>query len=71
VPPDEVSRVPHRQPVPLTDTEPCSAEELALAAEGKVRLPTRRVPASFWKAPGPRVATDRALEILREERDAR
>jgi antitoxin (DNA-binding transcriptional repressor) of toxin-antitoxin stability system len=57
--------------VPFALTEGVSADEAALAAEGKVRLPTKRLPASFWKTSGPRVATDRALEILREDRDAR
>jgi hypothetical protein len=47
------------------------ADDAALAAEGKVRLLTKRLPASLWKTSGPRVATDRALEILREDRDAR
>jgi prevent-host-death family protein len=57
--------------VPFAVTDEVSADEVALAAAGKVRLPTRRLPASFWKTSGPRVATDRALEILREDRDAR
>ena len=57
--------------VPLAATEDVSADELALAAEQLVRLPRKRLPASFWKAAGPRVASDRALEILREDRDAR
>jgi prevent-host-death family protein len=64
-------RTPIAKIVPLTATEDVSADEVALAAEGKVRLPTKKLPASFWKASGPRVATDRALEILREDRDAR
>jgi len=57
--------------VPLTAAADLSADEAALAAEGKVRLPIKRLPASFWKAWGPRVATDRGLEILREDRDTR
>lgn len=57
--------------VPLALTEGASAEEVALAAEGKVRLPGKRLSASFWKTSGPRVGTDRALEILRDDRDAR
>jgi antitoxin (DNA-binding transcriptional repressor) of toxin-antitoxin stability system len=57
--------------VPVALTEGISAEEATLAAEHKVRLPKKRLPASFWKASGPRVAGDRALEVLREERDAR
>jgi antitoxin (DNA-binding transcriptional repressor) of toxin-antitoxin stability system len=64
-------RAPIAKIVPLTVTEGISMDEAALAAEGKVRLPRRKLPASFWKMPGPRVATDRALEILREDRDRR
>jgi antitoxin (DNA-binding transcriptional repressor) of toxin-antitoxin stability system len=64
-------RTPIAKIVPLVGTEDLPAEEIALAAEGKVRLPTKRLPPSFWKTRGPRVATDRALEILREDRDAR
>lgn len=56
--------------VPLTEDD-LSSEEASLAAEGKIRLPRKPLPASFWKMPMPRVATDRALEILREDRDAR
>ncbi len=57
--------------VPLTGTEDASAEETALAAEGKVRLPKKRLAPSFWAAPTPRLTSDRALEILREDREAR
>ena len=57
--------------VPLTPTTDISADEMSLAADGKVRLPTRKLPLSFWKISGPRVAANRALEILREDRDAR
>jgi prevent-host-death family protein len=64
-------RIPIAKIVPLDGTEAPDEQEVALAAEGKVRLPARRLPASFWKASGPRVATDRALEILREDRDRR
>jgi prevent-host-death family protein len=63
--------VPIAKIVPLSGTEDLPADEAALAAEGKVRLPTRRLPPSFWKTPGPRVVTDRVVEILREDRDSR
>jgi prevent-host-death family protein len=56
--------------LPVAVTEGISAEEATLASEHKVRLPLKRVPASFWKMSRPRVAGDRALEVLREERDA-
>ena len=64
-------RAPIAKIVPLSVTEDIATDEIALAAEGKVRLPKKKLPASFWKTPGPRVGTDRALEILREDRDAR
>lgn len=58
-------------PIAVIEGKDVSAAEAALAAQGKVRLPTKRLPASFWKTSGPRVATDRALDILREDREAR
>jgi antitoxin (DNA-binding transcriptional repressor) of toxin-antitoxin stability system len=64
-------RAPIAKIVPLSIAEGVTEEEVALAAEGKVRLPKRKLPASFWKTSGPRVATDRVLAILREDRDAR
>ncbi len=64
-------RAPIAKIVPLTAAEGLSTDEAALAVEGKVRLPRKTLPASFWKASGPRIATDRALEILREDRDGR
>jgi antitoxin (DNA-binding transcriptional repressor) of toxin-antitoxin stability system len=64
-------RAPIAKIVPLSVTKDISADEIALAAESKVRLPKRKLPASFWKTSGPRVGTDRALELLREDRDAR
>jgi prevent-host-death family protein len=61
---------------PIAKIVPLSAEDLlpeeaALAAEGKIRLPRRALPASFWKTRTPRLTADRALEVLREDRDAR
>jgi antitoxin (DNA-binding transcriptional repressor) of toxin-antitoxin stability system len=64
-------RTPIAKIVPVNVMDDVSPDELALAAEQLVRLPRRRLPASFWKAVGPRVSRDRALEILREDRDAR
>ena len=64
-------RTPIAKIIPLAITEGVTNEEIALAAEGKVRLPKTKLPTSFWKTSGPRVATDRAVEILREDRDAR
>ena len=63
-------RTPIAKIVPLTEAD-LLPEEAALAAEGKIRLPRRSLPASFWKTPSPRVPADRALELLREDRDAR
>ena len=64
-------RAPIAKIVPLSATEGISEDEINLAAEGKVRLPQKKLSASFWKASGPRVGTDRALELLREDRDGR
>jgi antitoxin (DNA-binding transcriptional repressor) of toxin-antitoxin stability system len=52
-------RAPIAKIVPLSATEGISEDEIALAAEGKVRLPKKKLPASFWKTSGPRVATNR------------
>ena len=54
--------------VPLAAGD-AGADELALAGEGKVRLPRKPLPATIRKSLGPRVAGDRALDILCEERD--
>ncbi|MBI5537874.1 MAG: hypothetical protein HY898_34430 [Deltaproteobacteria bacterium] len=64
-------RTPIARIVPLSGIDDLPAEEAALASEGKVRLPIKRLTAAFWKAWGPRVANDRLLEILREDRDSR
>ena len=64
-------RAPIAKIVPLVPSEDVTAGDIALVAAGKARLPKKKLPASFWRSSGPRVATDRALEILREERDAR
>lgn len=64
-------RAPIAKIVPLSATEGISEDEINLAAEGKVRLPKKKLSASFWKTSGPRVGTDRALELLREDRDGR
>jgi prevent-host-death family protein len=64
-------RTPIAKIVPLTATQDQSADELALAAEGLVRLPDSQPSASFWRARGPRVTSDRALEILHEQREDR
>lgn len=61
-------RAPIAKNVPLVASEDVSESDIALVTAGKARLPQKKLPASFWKTSGPRVATDRALEILREER---
>jgi hypothetical protein len=44
-------------------------EAAALAAEGKLRLPERRLTASFWRMRAPKVEKTRLLEALRAERE--
>ena len=63
-------RTPIAKIVPLSSGDE-GAEALALAAEGLVRLPEEQPPRSFWRDRGPRVAGNRALEVLREQRDDR
>jgi prevent-host-death family protein len=64
-------RTPIAKIVPLEAGDDIAADEAALAAEGKVRLPRKALPPSFWRSAGPKVAGDRALAILRDERDRR
>ena len=56
--------------VPLGHLDP-EEEETALAAEGKVRLPNRALPAAYWRKAGPKISTDRCLELLDEDRGSR
>jgi prevent-host-death family protein len=61
--------VPIAKIVPLADTTNFDAEEEALAAEGKLRLPDGPLPASFWKRRGPRVSPADVLRAIRADRD--
>ena len=55
--------------VPLHQADETEAEELALAAAGKLRLPEASLPRSFWSMPAPRVSLKRAVAAVRAERD--
>ncbi len=61
--------VPIARIVPLERTAATGAEDEALAAEGKLRLPERPLPASFWRMPAPRLTKRRLMEALRAERE--
>ncbi len=63
-------KMPIAKIVPLTAAD-LPEEEAELVAEGKIRLPRKPLPATFWKTRIPMVPTNRLLELLREERDAR
>ncbi len=63
-------KVPIAKIVPLRHVGEPEAEELALAAAGKLRLPEAALPASFWSMPAPRVALKRVVDAVRAERDA-
>jgi len=61
--------------VPLPAASDPEAEELALTAAGRLRLPSRKLPESFWtpSRKGRRVRLRRLVEAVvrdREERDA-
>ncbi len=65
-------KVPIAKIVPLRpwgDVGEPEAEEPALAAAGKLRLPEGALPASFWSMPAPRVALKRVVAAVRAERD--
>ena len=61
--------VPIAKIVPLQKAGELEAEELALAAAGKLRLPDASLPASFWSMPAPRVSLKRAVAAVKAERD--
>jgi prevent-host-death family protein len=55
--------------VPLADVDDAEAEEASLVAAGKLRLPERPLPTSFWKRRAPRVGAEDLLKVIREGRD--
>jgi len=55
--------------IPLRHAVEPEAEELTLAAAGKLRLPETSLPASFWSMPAPRVTLKRVVAAVRAERD--
>lgn len=56
--------------VPLHNTAEFTAEELALAAAGILRLPeNQELPASFWKEKRPALKSATAIKAVIEERD--
>ena len=62
-------KIPIAKIVPLRQAGEPGAEELALAASGKLRLPETALPASFWSMPAPRLTLKRAIAAVRAERD--
>ncbi len=58
--------------VPFT-SEDSDAEDLALAAEGKLRLPEKRMTErawkSFWSMPAPRVPLKKIVRAVLKDRD--
>jgi len=61
--------VPIAKIVPLQKVGEPEAEELTLAAAGKLRLPDASLPASFWSMRAPRVSLKRAVAAVKAERD--
>jgi prevent-host-death family protein len=62
-------RLPIARIVPLPRSPAIDDEAVALAAEGKLRLPERPLTASFWRMRAPKVDKGRLLEALRAERE--
>jgi antitoxin (DNA-binding transcriptional repressor) of toxin-antitoxin stability system len=62
-------KTPIAKLVPLVQAGEIESEELALAAEGKLRLPEAPLPDWFWSTPGPRVSSRRLHAALQAERD--
>ena len=62
-------RLPIARIVPLQRSAATDDEAAVLAAEGKLRLPERRLTASFWRMRAPKIEKARLLEALRAERE--
>jgi prevent-host-death family protein len=54
--------------VPLA-AEDEDAEEMALAATGKLRLRRHLIPKSFWSLPAPRISVKRTVAAVRADRN--
>jgi prevent-host-death family protein len=62
--------IPIAKIVPLQNIEDFSAEELALAAAGILRLPEEEnLPESFWKEKRPSITSKIAIKAIIDERD--
>jgi prevent-host-death family protein len=62
-------RRPIAKLVPVEIADEIEAEELEMAAEGLVRLPTKELPESYWEMEAPVVAQDDIVAAVRAERD--
>jgi prevent-host-death family protein len=68
-------KAPVARIVPLSSANDFDAEELALAAAGRLRLPRKALPDSFWtpRSRGRRIPLKKLVDAVvadREERDA-
>jgi prevent-host-death family protein len=55
--------------IPFHQDQSDDVELLALAAEGKITLPEKKLPKSFWELPTPKISMKKALTALRADRD--
>lgn len=62
-------RRPIAKLVPVEIGDEIEAEELEMAAEGLVRLPSEELPESFWDMDAPVVAQEDIVAAVRAERD--
>jgi prevent-host-death family protein len=62
-------KLPIAKIVPLGRSVGFDEEEAQLAAEGRLRLPERRLSASFWRMRAPKVAQRKLLAALHAERE--
>ena len=60
--------VPIAKIVPLS-ADDSDAEEIALAAAGKLKLRQQTLPESFWSMPAPRVSLEKAVAAVMAERN--
>jgi len=66
-------KMPVAKIVPLPAELGFDAEELRLAAEGRLRLPTKKLPESFWfpRVKGSKKMLKRAIDAVSRDRDER
>jgi prevent-host-death family protein len=61
--------VPIAKIVPLSPADDSDAEEMVLAAAGKLKPRQQTLPETFWSMPAPRVSLKKTVAAVTAERD--